>query len=545
MLVRCTELPSGTRIEADVCIIGAGPAGLSVASQLDKSSLTVALLDAGGEPGGPQGMGGMAVTTVDGDFDVPPRATPRFGGAANEWIVRLPWMRRGVRMLPLSEIDLAVREWIPDSGWPIDWAEMEGAYRAAHAHLGLGRWGYDVSSWEDPDHPRYALEEHGFTTAMERFPRPEVFTSDAWKALQRSANVTVYLDAPVGMLQGEPDRVTHAEIDNGARGRLTVVARQFVLAAGGIENPRQILAARHGGGYGTTPDIAGRYYMDHLRFISGILTPHDATTIQRSGLYDIRETTDRAVVMGKLVPTDQLMRDHRLLHSGAMLLPKLPQNLVADVRALMTGARSAVTGNGLPKMSVWRDAFGGAIELTAMAARMAIRQRRLPPRTDAGWSGIGGRGHFTHFAVELQVEQAPIRSNQVRLNGVNALGRPGAELVWRWSQADLDSVRRTQELFASAIGASEIGNFESTPWDEQPPLTTPSGAYHPTGGTRMHPDPNRGVVDADTRVHGVTNLYVTGSSIFPTSGYANPTLTIVALALRTGRHLAALAAASR
>jgi choline dehydrogenase-like flavoprotein len=349
----------------------------------------------------------------------------------------------------------------------------------------------------------------------------------------------------VGMLQGEPDRVTHAEVDNGAQGRLTVVARQFVLAGGGIENPRQLLAARNGGGYGTGHDVVGRYYMDHLRFISGVLTPHDATTIQRSGLYDIRETTDGAVVMGKLVPTDQLLRDHRLLHSGAMLLPKLPQELVADVRALMTGARSAVTGKGLPKMSVWRDAFGGAIGLTAMAGRMAIRQRRLPPRTDAGWSGLGGRGRFTQFAVELQVEQAPVRSNQVRLNGVSALGRPTAELVWRWSQVDLESARRTQELFASAISSSGIGNFESTPWDERPPLTTPSGAYHPTGGTRMHSDPTRGVVDADTRVHGVTNLYVTGSSVFPTSGYANPTLTIVALALRTGRHLAALAAASR
>ena len=446
---------------------------------------------------------------------------------------------------PSARSTLRRRDWIPDSGWPIAWGEMERAYRAAHTHLGLGRWGYDASSWEDAEHPRYALESHGFTTAMERFPRPEVFTSDAWKALQRSANVTVYLDAPVGMLQGDPDRVTHAEIDNGSRARLTVAARQFVLAGGGIDNPTQLLAARDGGGYGTANDVVGRYYMDHLRFISGILTPFDAATIQRSGLYDIREVADGALVMGKLIPTDQLMRDERLLHSGAMLLPKMPQEMLADVRALVTGAKAAVKGKGLPRMSLLRDALGGAVGLGALAGRMAIRQRRLPPRTDAGWSGLGGRGRFTHFAVEHQVEQAPVASNRVRLGGTGALGRPTAELSWRWSPIDLDSVRRTQQLFATAVNASGLGNFEVTPWDDQPPLTTPSGAYHPTGGTRMHPDPKRGVVDVDTRVHGVANLYVTGSSIFPTCGYANPTLTIIALALRTGSHLADLAAAIR
>ncbi len=170
---------------------------------------------------------------------------------------------------------------------------------------------------------------------------------------------------------------------------------------------------------------------------------------------------------------------------------------------------------------------------------MSVRQRRFPPRVDAGWAALRGNARrFETFAVEHQVEQAPSPSNRVQLGEqVNEHGRPVADLVWRWSDVDLTSVRRTVYAFGRAVRDAGIGSFTPTTWDAMPELTTPGGAFHPSGGTRMHASARHGVVDPDLRVHGVSNLFVVGSSTFPTGGYANPTLTIIALGIRLADRL--------
>ena len=171
------------------------------------------MLERGGHPGRPTGLVRDGVDASDSDFEPPPQIPPRFGGGANEWIVRLPWQRFGVRMVPLSPIDLEARSWIPHSGWPIDWTELERNYVRAHALLKLGRWGYNVEAWESEQHPRLPLEAAGFTTAAERFSRSDIFTRDAWRELQDAPDVTIFLHAPVGVLTGPNDRVEHVEID--------------------------------------------------------------------------------------------------------------------------------------------------------------------------------------------------------------------------------------------------------------------------------------------------------------------------------------------
>jgi choline dehydrogenase-like flavoprotein len=533
VLVDCRDLPSGSSIDTDVCVVGCGPAALSFARALDGARIRVAMFERGGESGPPRGVTEPGAAVVASDFEAPPRPVGRFGGAANEWIVRLPWNRRGVRMVPLSPVDLESRPWIADSGWPLAWDELDHYYRLAHEHMGLGPYGYGPGTWEDGRSPRLALEPFGFTTAMERFPRSSVFTTEAFDALRASSNVTVHLHGSIGSLEGEPGRVTHGEIDAGTRARLRVDADVFVVAGGGLDNPRLLLASRSGAGYGCQHDNAGRYFMDHLRTISGSITPTDGHLFDRCGLYDIR-LADGALVMGKLTPTDEHLRHHELLNSGAMLLPKPP----AEVQQAISDTRAAVSGLRARQLPEWRPALRAAATATRYlvptAARMAVRQRRFPPSTDAGWSNLGGNAQrFATFAVEHQIEQVPNRENRVRLGGhPDEFGRPGLEIVWRWSAADTASLRRTQELFEEACRRSGMGRFEPVGWDEHPALTTPGGAFHPTGATRMHTDPRRGVVDADARVHGVANLFVAGSSVFPTGGYANPTFTVVALALR-------------
>lgn len=436
-------------------------------------------------------------------------------------------------MVTLSPVDLETRPWLPNSGWPLEWSELERYYRRAHDYMGLGRYGYDPLSWEDQSFHRLPLENEGITTAIERFPRATRFTTEAFAEVRDSANVTAYLHGPVGSLDGDADRVTHGEVDSGARGRLIVEAQMFVLAGGGLENPRMLLSSRCGAGYGNQHDVVGRYFMDHLRTISGSIIPADPRLFLRAGLYDIVQR-DGEVVMGKLTPTDEYLRHNEILNSGAMLLPRPP----AHVQEALSAARGLVPALHSRRLIDVRRALTAALRASSYAiptgARMAVRQRRFPPSTDAGWSNLGGnRLRFATFAVEHQIEQAPRRENRVRLGGrPDAAGRPGLEIEWRWGELDVRSLRRTQQLFEIAFARSNLGRFEPVQWDDVPSLTTPGGSFHPTGTTRMHQDPARGVVAPDGRVHEVSNLFVTGSSVFPTCGYANPTFTVIALAIR-------------
>jgi choline dehydrogenase-like flavoprotein len=538
VLLNCREIPSGTVMTTDVCIIGAGPAGLSLARQLRNRGLRIAVLERGGPPGRPQGLVDDGVVAVGSDFETPPAIPPRFAGGANEWIVRLPWCRRGARMVPLSPIDLEARPWVPNSGWPITWSELERAYRRANEVLGLDPDGYDVDAWESPDRPRFELEPEGFTTAIERVARSEVFTQNAWRDLAAAPDVTVCLHAPVGSLSGE-GCIDHVELDVGRRARISMTAQVFVLASGGLDNPRLLLGANEGRGVGSARDVVGRYYMDHLRFVSGDFVPADRTVIARAGLYDLRPARGGAV-MGKIVPSAETLRTHELLHSGASLLPRVPVEIEAALGEMVAMVGRLRRGRRPEELPSVRSVVRSAAFVARTVPEMAVRQRRFPPRTDAGWSATSGNARrYERFSVEHQVEQAPDERNRVQLGAaMDEFGRPTVDLTWRWGELDLRSARETQKLFGEAVSKNAIGTFVPTPWDDdRPPLTTPSGAYHPLGGTRMHSSPRHGVVDADCGVHGVRNLFVAGSSVFPTGGYANPTLTLVALSIRLADHL--------
>ncbi len=539
MLIDAASLPTDTKIRGDVCIIGAGPAGLTLAHNLRGRGRRIIVLERGGGPGRPQGVGpSETAISEDSDFAAPPGIPWRGGGGANEWIVRLPWHARGVRMVPLMPIDLERRSWVPHSGWPISWDHLEPYLRRAHADLGLGEWGYGVGDWEEPGLRRLDLESCGLTTAMERFPRSAVFTNDVWNELTAAADVDVVINAPVGSVEGSTDRVDRVEIDAGSPARITATATTYVIAGGGVANPRLLLAARNGEGIGAKGEAVGRYYTDHLRFISGTLTPTDPGLFARAGLYDIR-STPRGVAMGKVVPTEALQHEREILNSAAMLLPRptlAVQQSVDAVRSLVGALRARRRPVSWPDPS---DLVRVARYVGGSAPQMALRQRRFPPRTDAGWASMSGNAHrYSSFAVEHQVEQIPNPANGFTLSGGrDRNGRLMTDLAWRWDAAELASIRSTQRLFVEAMESAGVGRFDPTEWDDAPTLTTPGGAFHPTGSTRMSATPAGGVVDLDARVHGVDNLYVAGSSVFPTGGYANPTLTLLALTIRLADHI--------
>ena len=141
------------------------------------------------------------------------------------------------------------------------------------------------------------------------------------------------------------------------------------------------------------------------------------------------------------------------------------------------------------------------------------------------------------LALRAQAEQAPNPDSRVTLGTRrDRFGQPVARVDWRPAASDRASIRASQEVVDAALRTAGLGHVEFMLGDEDPPALL-EGNFHHLGTTRMHPDPADGVVDADCRVHGVRNLYVAGSSVFPTYGCSNPTLTVVALALRLADHL--------
>ncbi|MEP6296371.1 MAG: GMC oxidoreductase [Ilumatobacter sp.] len=376
------------------------------------------------------------------------------------------------------------------------------------------------------------------TTGLERFALSSVFTDDMWNLVRDSRNVDVMLDASVGQIRGEEGRVTSVDVDHRRAARFSVQASVFVLAASGFENPRLLLGANGGDGIGNRHDNVGRYHMDHLRTVGGRLTPHDPALIDGMGEFDIRADVDDPTTwrMGRLTPTPAAMARLELPHSAAQLLPKLAQPELEAVSAAKDAVRSLPRLRRPIRTAGLRDVLPGLARVATTAARMSIAQRRIPPRTDAGWSGLAGsRGPWGSFAVEHQVEQFPDPDNRLYLDDrCDEFGRRRISLDWKWSRAEMDGLQRTQQLFVDAFERSGVATYDPVPWSTPPELTTPGGSFHPSGGTRMHASPRHGVVDADCQVHDWSNLFVAGSSTFPTVGYANPTLTIIALSLRLG-----------
>jgi choline dehydrogenase-like flavoprotein len=149
------------------------------------------------------------------------------------------------------------------------------------------------------------------------------------------------------------------------------------------------------------------------------------------------------------------------------------------------------------------------------------------------------RNRTNCFSLEISAEQIPQASSRVTLAGTaDELGLPQLRVDWRYGKADIESVRRTLDVFCREFRDSGAGRLEFSHETLEADLTR-FGAYggHHIGTARMGTDVRSSAVDSDCRVHSVRNLYVAGSAVFPTSSQANPTLTLIALSLRLAEHL--------
>lgn len=382
-------------------------------------------------------------------------------------------------------------------------------------------------------------------SVISQFGRADLFLNKYQAELHQARNVFVFSNSTLLRLQPEaarPDVISAAEVVDSGGHRFAVKARHFILAAGGLENARILLLneSTRQGGPGNQNDMVGRCFMDHPSITLGTLLPSSGIIYDRAVFYD-QHYVDGVPIMGKLRLREEVMRREKLLNSCAVLVPHL-----RDLRSNLSPVSDYVMAKGRHILEGKRQSIRRSSKLTTNGeSTPSWRQRLLEScysECVCGWSRLPNKARrFGKIGVRSLVEQSPHLHNRVALgNEVDAFGQRHAKVYWRWNELDLSSIRRTQEIFRHDFEAAGIGTFIPTEEGDHGIPRAFQSPHHFMGTTRMHEDPHMGVVDANCRVHGMGNLFVAGSSVFPTGGFANPTLTIVALALRLADHLGTL-----
>jgi choline dehydrogenase-like flavoprotein len=447
---------------------------------------------------------------------------------------------RGCRYAPLDPVDLARRDDVPHSGWPLTRAALDPWYARAQAVAGLGAFAYAAQAWARPGSGPLDMAHGTVTSSMFQFGPATAWTRDAVARLRADDRVRIVTGAVVTRLDAEAggDATAVRGVRFVAGGRAGEVrARAVVLAAGGIENSRLLLlSAGDGapGGLGNANDQVGRHFMEHPLVRGGLLVVDPVGGLPgRLRLYDAHWNAG-SLVMAKLTLTEDTVRQRGLVSTSVLLLPRDASLAEPGVRAFQ-GLRSpsaVAAGLGHRARLALRAGLGAP---GLLRARRAIATQ--PGVDDAGWSRRPGAAGVRVLEMLHQTEQTPDPDNRVLLDDtLDQHGRRTAVLRWRWGAEDRRRVTAARDLYAEAFAKAGYATLVGGDWDGGQPRMI-GGNHHHLGGTRMSRDPRDGVVDADCRVHGVRNLFVAGSSVFPTGGSVNPTLTIVALALRLAAHL--------
>ena len=539
VLLEFNDIDNNTVIEADICIIGAGAAGIAMGRELAKTSYQVCILESGGlnyEPEIQQLNQG-----IDQGLDVQPAISRlrMFGGTTNHW--------EG-QCTPLIPIDFSERDWIDNSGWPITYEDLMPYYHQAQEILRLGPFEYGQTIWE-------ALQsESPFNNSdkLETFFLPlcpkkiRNFGLSYRDEAEFWSNINIYLHATATNVATTQDNqhVTHIDVTNIDGKKAKVKAHKYILATGAIANARIMLYSNqiNPDGIGNEHDNVGRYFMQHPHVDIAEIVPDDKTD---------RETLDN-ILGGKQLPEEKY------------------QGVITQVGLRLSSAQQkqekVLNGSLICRKGASFDSPQHL--LVAMAKR--LKRGELPDRfLDKLWYLLKNSGELAEFIpealregiepalkkttskdsilVQARIEQSPSRESRIMLsNEKDSLGLPG--LVTKWQLNELD--RRSMKILATKLGIEVgrrgLGRLRFAEWfqnfdiqDNSPANWHPGmwGGFHHMGTTRMSDDPTQGVVDHNCKVHNMDNLFIAGSSVFTTSGYANPTLTLLALSYRLVDHL--------
>lgn len=539
-------------IFSDVCIIGAGPAGITLARELIGASCKVNILESGGNSAD-FAVQKLSEGELSGELYVAQQLTHQrqVGGTANHLILRMTDKEYGYRYAPMDRFDFEKRPEIPYSGWPISKSELEPYYEKAQTLCGIGPYKYSADYWARGQLKPLPLSEEKVVTSVFMFGPTKKFTVEFPELIEKSDNVDIYTYATVvELLCAEDGKTVETAVVRMFDGKeLYFKAKCFIIASNALQTPRLLLNSRrsphHPNGIGNQHDNVGRYYMDHNLVPCGNFIPHDPSYIKTMGFYDM-QNVEGSSVLGRIGLPESVIKKEGLRNFTTMLFP-MPWNQ-SDLEAMNSL-------NELKHYFVWiryswkslpkdftlhlKNLFKGRNRLLrALYEWVRYGIPVLLSLGNGGWSRSPSiEKRYNRLELLALVEQSPNPENRVTLiNEKDALGCPKTKLHFKFSEDDIKSVKRTQEIIGDAINESGLGRYESSKYIGDM-MKTLTGTHHTMGTTRMSDDPKKGVVDRDCRVHGVENLYIASSATFTTGSYVNPTLTNIALALRVAEKI--------
>jgi choline dehydrogenase-like flavoprotein len=513
VIIDLNDLPS-QRFQCDICVVGTGAAGLTLASVLLKSRKAVLFLESGGleiEPG-TSDLNRCEISDLHFVGDRLGRSRV-IGGSTRCWSGQL---------LPLAAQDFEERPWIKQSGWPFDLSELENYYKKALHFLGADNLNFDSDLLEVLDIPDQPFDKTSFRFYFAKWsPHPDLrslFMSD----FEESTNSTLlhYANLTKIHLSDDLKRVTQLEVKNQKLVSFRIECTRAILCLGGIETPRVLLANNHQipEGIGNRYRLVGKYFQDHPTIRVGILHSKDPGRVVR--LFG-PNWHDGRLYTGKISLTSAKQREFATLNATAYCDGESYPR-VLEKRMLLNLLREKVLKDRIPAAT-----FNNLIQLLLRSLSLAVQRRIF--RQDA------------QFAFTIMTEQEPFADSAISLGKTrDRYGVPRANIHWRLTENTWRTVMCFARLLEEEFESTRLGTMELLPYIKTPSSLWriyPHDAFHHMGSTRMAVSPDRGVVDPDCKVFGIDNLYLISSAVFPTSGSSNPTLTIVALAYRLLEHL--------
>jgi choline dehydrogenase-like flavoprotein len=526
---------------AEFCIVGSGPVGMALALELDRLGRDVLLLESGDKFLDPAIAEASRAEIIDSrrHADMSLTVCRALGGTSWTW---------GGRCVPYDDVDFALREYVSDACWPVEHQTISPWYKHAARYLLCGNGDFKMPFAN-------ALSDGLTLDYVERWATNSRIIEVHRDSLVASQRIKISLRSTVvGLnLSDDSNRVESLEVST-PTGQRTVRARHFILAAGGIETTRLLLwfQQKHPSHFGGINGPLGRYYMGHLSGkIAGIQFENPASIRNldfyrdAGGAFYRRRflLSKETQIANKLLnavfwPDNPPFYDssHRSFVLSATFLalafpPSGRRILPEAIRLAHTGPRPYKLSSHL--RNVILGAPGGALEMSRV-----LRERFLCKPRKPGFvvSNKGGR-----YALHYHAEQAPNAESRIRLTGEkDAFGVPRASIDLRYSEQDVDSALRSHQILDRALRANHMAhlvyNYSENRLRDRIWETAADG-YHQIGGVRMGTDPQRSVVDADLNVHGLPNLSVASSAVFPTGGQANSTLLAVAFAMRLAHRL--------
>ncbi|RJG05764.1 GMC family oxidoreductase [Noviherbaspirillum cavernae] len=532
MFIDTRHVEEGSVVETSVCIIGGGVAGITLAMELDKQGIDVVLLESGGfNPDDDTRDLCRGEDVGEWPYNFSDGSRSRFlGGSSNCWG---GWCR------PLDPWDFEKRDWIANSGWPFGLDELLPYYARTHKLLKLGPNNFEPDFWERsigrPDVRRMPLVTGKIRDTISQFSPPARFGKLYRDVLKRSGNVRVYLYANATNIDTDTAArtVTRIEVATLSGRTMEVSAKLYVLATGGIENARLLLASNkvQRSGLGNGNDLVGRYFMDHPRLFSGNI--RFSKEWSRNKLSDVKYHYQNAAVAAygtciahQFALTPEVLAEEGLLNARAWFASIFPGEGSEGAQALFR-CKQALLQKEQSGWSLSRDLL---TMMTHPLDTIGYGYTRLyQPR----WLIKG-------VQFQLIVEPEPDPNSRVMLSPtqIDQLGMPRVRVDWRLGSKVKRTFDRTMELLAEDMRKSGVAEVDlDPPFEGRNWPSDLEGTWHHMGTTRMHDSPKQGVVDRDCKVHDMTNLYVAGSSVFPTAGANFPTITLAALAFRLSERI--------